>query len=283
MLNREQAWLALCLIEGLGSQVIENLLAHFGHDAAAVFRANAAALRRVSGIGPVLAGRITSADVPLMMQQVETWRASGITLLLRDDQAYPRRLHTLPNPPPVVFIQGSLDTLATFTPRTCAIVGTRTPSPQGVAAAAHLARERAEAGEVLISGLALGIDGQAHRAALDASTSTAAILGGGLLHLYPPAHVPLAERMLERASNVLLSETRPDQPVRVDRLVARNRLIAALADTVIVVESNEDGGALHAARWALQLERPVFTLDLPAAGNQQLIAQGVPALPVPMP
>ena len=120
-----------------------------------------------------------------------------------------------------------------------------------------------------------GIDAHGHTAALNARGTTAAVLGGSLLNIYPPQNQTLAARILHESSGVLLSETRPDLTVRADRLVARNRLIAALSDTIIVVESNEDGGAMHVARWAHKLDRALYTVDLPASGNQRMIEAGV--------
>ncbi|MDZ4767718.1 MAG: DNA-processing protein DprA [Chloroflexota bacterium] len=275
MSAREQAWLVLCLIDGLGSGVLMRLITHFDGDASAVLRADESTLRAVQGIGAVLASRIRAVDAAEMMQQVAAWRRRGIQLLLSDDQFYPRRLHGLPDAPSVIFVMGSVQTLATFRPLTCAIVGTRTPSAAGMAASARLAETHARMGETIVSGLALGIDAHGHTAALNARGTTAAVLGGSLLNIYPPQNQTLAARILHESSGVLLSETRPDLTVRADRLVARNRLIAALSDTIIVVESNEDGGAMHVARWAHKLDRALYTVDLPASGNQRMIEAGV--------
>ncbi|MBE0689237.1 MAG: DNA-processing protein DprA, partial [Anaerolineae bacterium] len=153
-----------------------------------------------------------------------------------------------------------------------AIVGTRNPSEIALGAAQALAFEFARRGYVIVSGLALGIDRIAHMSALAAAGNTVAVLGGGVLNIYPPANKGLADAICGRGA--LLSESHPNAESKPAYLVARNRIISGLCSTLIVVETHADGGAMHAARWAHEHQRALYTLDLPATGNQQLIDQG---------
>ncbi len=273
MTERETAWFALCLTEGIGSSALDALLSSFRGDALAILRADETALRRVRGIGQVLSARIRAIDLASVARRLDAWRAHDIHLLPREHLAYPRRLHALPDPPALLFVRGARDLLALFRPPTSGVVGTRTPSEAGAAEAARIARERARDGAIVVSGLARGIDTLAHRAALNANRLTAAVLGGGFFHLYPPENAALARQMIEMGG-ALLSETPPDMPVSRERLVIRNRLIAALSDRLVMVESEADGGAMHAVRYARQIGRVVQTLNLPASGNQALLAAG---------
>jgi DNA processing protein len=137
--------------------------------------------------------------------------------------------------------------------------------------------ELAERGWCVVSGLAHGIDTAAHYGALAVPNGqTVAVLGGGVLNIYPSENRPLAEAVLRRGA--LLSETHPHMSPSPSALVARNRLISGLSDILIVVETSIDGGAMHAARRAFDQRRAVYTLDSTASGNRALLAEG--ALPL---
>jgi DNA processing protein len=125
---------------------------------------------------------------------------------------------------------------------------------------------------VIVSGLALGIDTQAHIGALGARGRTLAVLGSGVLRVYPEHNLNLAEAILKQGA--LLSEIAPNAPPSPATLVARNRIISGLCDRLIVVETTVDGGAMYAARRAVEQGREVYTLDLGASGNRALIAEG---------
>jgi DNA processing protein len=159
-----------------------------------------------------------------------------------------------------------------------ALVGTRRPSPAAQTAARALTAALIDRGATIVSGLALGIDSLAHHEALAGSGRTLAVLGGGVLNVYPPQHAHLADAISARGA--LLCEVAPDAAVGSPGLVARNRIITGLAECVFIVESQTDGGAMHAGRFAREQGRRLFTLDLPASGNRALIAAGAVALPV---
>jgi DNA processing protein len=156
-----------------------------------------------------------------------------------------------------------------------AIVGTRQPSPEAHQFALDCASVLAQHNTTIVSGLALGIDTYAHQGALTGG-HTLAVMGSGVLNVYPPSNKAIADVI--RIRGALLSENAPNAHATAPRLVARNRLISGLADALIVVQTAPDGGAMHAARFARQQNKPVFALDAPFAGNQQLIEQGATPL-----
>lgn len=274
MRKSDDGWLALALIQHLGGSRLRALRAAFGDDAGAVLSAPPEALQAVRGIGPKIAAAIGAlgpgAGVP-----VEGWAAAGLSWALIDTPGYPEALYALEDPPALI-VQRGVSVLHDAYPLRLAIVGTRTPSTAAAAFAEQISYMAASLGALIISGLALGIDGAAHRGALAAGGRTAAVLGGGVLNPYPPEHRALADTLL--GCGMLLSEKEPYALARTPALVARNRIISALAQALVVVETAADGGAMHAARRALALRRPVFTRDVPDSGNQALLTDGAQPL-----
>lgn len=260
-------WIALSLTGHIGLKTLRALLAHFG-STEAVFAADEAALRQVSGIGPKIAASIRALDVVQISRAVERWQAAGISIIPASDPLFPEKLRLLPDAPAVLFARGQA---VSQTQRAVAVVGTRQPSAQGAKIAADLGAHLAERGCTVVSGLALGVDCAAHEGALRAGR-TLAVLGCGVLRVYPPQHEALAERICQQGA--LISEVAPDVGPSSPRLVARNRLISGLSDALIVVETSAEGGAMHAARRAREQGRPLYVLDSPASGNRALLAAG---------
>lgn len=207
-------------------------------------------------------------------------RASGVLVLLRDDPRYPQILRNDIEPPSVLFVLGDLGCLDR--PRT-AVVGTRRCTGVGAGVARELGRELAMAGVAVVSGLALGIDGAAHRGVLDAAATGGAsappvgVVASGLDVVYPYRHRDLWDAVPD--VGVLLSETPLGSRPTAWRFPARNRIIAALADVVVVVESHAAGGSLHTVTEAER--RDITVLAVPgsvrcpaAAGTNQLLADG---------
>ena len=147
--------------------------------------------------------------------------------------------------------------------RSVAVVGTRSPSPEGLARARSLARELAGAGVTVVSGLARGVDTAAHQACLDAEGRSVAVLGCGIDRVYPPENAGLADRIA--AHGAVLSELAPDAPVSPAALRRRNPVIAAIASATVVIEAGPTSGARITARSALALGRHLFLSDLVAA------------------
>jgi DNA processing protein len=175
----------------------------------------------------------------------------------RHDPNYPRLLRELYDPPPGLFVRGSPSVELLQRPAV-AIVGARACSSYGSQVARLLARELAAAGLVVISGLARGVDAEAHRGALEGGGVTVAVLGCGVDRDYPAAHAQLAARICERG--LVVSEYAPDVEPAPWRFPARNRVIAGLAAATVVVEARERSGALITADFALEAGREVFAV-----------------------
>lgn len=192
------------------------------------------------------------------------------------DALYPDALRILrENAPPRVWMRGAAAVLATR-PRV-AIVGTRRATSYGLRVTAELARAFARAGACVVSGLARGIDGAAHRATLDAGGATIAVLGTGFDHVFPKGHRDLQREIGKRG--LLLTELEPELTGRKFTFPMRNRLIAALADLTIVVEAGDRSGALITAGHAIDLDRPTAAVPGPidqpqSSGTNRLIASG---------
>jgi DNA processing protein len=190
------------------------------------------------------------------------------------DEGYPAALLDLRSPPRVLWAIGDLDTLR---PPVVAIVGTRKATPYGMRATHEIAGALARAGACVVSGMARGIDGAAHIAALDARGRTAAVLGTGVDIAYPTGHRPLHARLREHG--LLLSEELPGSHAGPGSFPRRNRIIAALASITIVVEAGVKSGAIITADHALELGRTLATvpgpIDAPqSAGANALLRDG---------
>ena len=265
---------ALSLSPHIGAKTFDSLLHHFDQDLAAVLAAPQAELLRVKGVGQTIAREIIAIDLTQVAEQMESWRASGVATVTSGDHDYPTPLRELDQAPPILFARGNLG--AALWAKTLAIVGTRNPTKEARYITLQLASKLARADCAVVSGLALGIDTAGHTGALSATGRTVAVLGSGVLNIYPESNRKLAARVLERGA--LISELHPRWGANAQRLVSRNRIISGLSQAVILVESNVDGGAMYAARFAREQGRPVYTFDLPASGNQALIKNGAVVL-----
>jgi DNA processing protein len=184
-------------------------------------------------------------------------RDQGVSWIGRDDPEFPPLLGAIHDPPPGLFVRGAggLDGLCG---PTAAVVGARSCSPYGAHVARMLGRELGRAGLVVVSGLARGVDGEAHRGALDGGAVTVAVLGCGIDRDYPAAHAELAGRI--RATGLVVSEYAPGVQPMPWRFPARNRIIAGLSAATVVVEARERSGALITADLALEEGREVFAV-----------------------
>jgi DNA processing protein len=200
-------------------------------------------------------------------------------IVSRGSASYPPLLAQLHDPPPRLYLRG--ERVAALAEPGVAVVGARSCSPYGAQVARMLGRELATAGLVVVSGLARGIDGEAHRGALDASGTTVGVLGCGIDRDYPARHAELARRIAE--TGLVVSEYPPGTEPAPWRFPARNRIIGALAVATVVVEARERSGALITADFALELGREVFAVpgEITAAlsaGTNRLIRQGAAPL-----
>ena len=262
----DPAWVGLSLVEHLGGKKLRALAAHFNGDLGAILRADETALRQVPGIGPKIAASIRAVNITHVERALSRWEANGVRAILLNDPDYPPMLRAIDDAPPTLFARG----LWSPPKKAIAIVGTRQPSPASVEAAQQLAFALSCRGYAVVSGLALGIDAVAHLGALSSPNGwTLAVLGGGVLNVYPPENRALAKAITTRGA--LLCEVNPGAEAKTPSLVARNRLISGLCDAVIIVETTVEGGAMYAAKRAFEQGRRVYALDIHASGNRMLI------------
>lgn len=268
------AELRLTLVAGVGPLMRQRLVERFG-SAAGVFAAKSDELRAVDGVGPKLGKALremAASDLP--QRELALCQKHGVRLLTQASGEYPRPLREIPDPPGVLFVRGSLlpsDSLAV------AIVGTRHASVYGRDQAERLAGGLARAGFTIISGLARGIDAAAHQAALAAGGRTIAVLGSGVMNIYPPEHEQLAERVI--AQGALVSEYPPQSPPLAGAFPQRNRIVTGMSLGVVVVEAAARSGALISARHAMEQGREVFAVpgrvdSRTSHGCHQLIRDG---------
>jgi DNA processing protein len=248
--------------------------------------AYAAALASVPGVGPAHLRRVLAAAPPSVAWSrsdfsgdvARIWQRHEereITVLLADRPEYPARLAGDPEAPAVLFCQG--DPAVVNRHPTVAVVGTRSPTRYGIGVAAQFGAELAAAGVSVVSGLALGIDGAAHEGACGAGAAPLAVVAGGLDDPYPRRHARLWARVAEQGA--VLSESPAGVRTEKWRFPVRNRLLAALSDVVIVVESRARGGSMHTVNAAVARGTPVGAVpgsirSAPSEGTNAILAEG---------
>ena len=214
---------------------------------------------RRAALGADLARRICES-VELGARAVEQVRSLGLTVVTLDDPGYPERLRRVDMPPPLLFVRGSVGSLGAS--HSIAVVGTRWPSDKGRLFAGWIGSGLARAGAVVVSGLAVGIDGAAHAAVVGEGLATVAVLGGGHARLFPRAHERLADAIVA-AGGAVVAELTPETPASRGTFPRRNRLVSGLADATVVVEAGRRSGALITAGWALEQGRECFLVPGP--------------------
>jgi DNA processing protein len=259
-------WLRLIRSDNVGPRTFRSLINHFGNARIALERLPDLARRG----GANRPGRICSEEDA--RAELTASKRLAVGLVAPGEAGYPPRLATLDDAPPLLGVRGAPDVL--MRPM-IAIVGSRNASAAGLKFAGSLARDLSEAGFVIISGLARGIDQAAHRASL--TRGTVAALAGGHDRIYPPEHEDLLAAMLE--SGGAISEMPLGHVPRARDFPRRNRLISGAALGVVVVEAAHRSGSLITARIAAEQGREVFAvpgspLDPRAAGTNDLIKQG---------
>lgn len=217
--------------------------------------------------------------LPLAEEELARCRQADITLLPYFTSDYPTALHALGGARPVLlYAKGNLGLLQSPA-SILGIVGTRQPSPEGLAAAHRIAYEEAEKGRVILSGLAYGCDAAAHHGALDATGRTIAVIATGLDRAHPEAHQALQDRIIA-SGGLVLSEYPLATPVDTYRLIARDRLQAALSAELLVIECGVQSGTMHTVHFAERYHRPIFALPphtdrlSSLEGNRQLLQSG---------
>jgi len=266
-------WIAFNRIPGIGRVRFGLLEKHF-QSLGDAWQATASALTE-AGLERAVVQRIVAGrpdiDPDAELERLET---TGVRALTWNDAAYPARLKEIYDPPPVLYVRGELfegDEWA------LAVVGTRRPTPYGRQVAEELSLALAQNGICVVSGLARGIDAIAHRAALETSGRTVAVLACGLDIVYPPEHAKLAREISERGA--LVSDYPLGTQPRGDYFPRRNRIMSGISLGVLVVEGDVKSGALITARLALEQDREVFAVpgsifSPQSRGTNSLIQEG---------
>jgi len=284
------AWLRLVLSDGVGNGTARKLLACFGLPDR-VFRQPRATLLQVVTQAQATSLACEPPELPALTEATWNWlhsdpQAQGGTrrILTLSDPDYPAALLEIEDPPLMLYLTGMAHGDLAATLANCiAVVGSRNPTPQGAINARDFARVLAQAGLTVVSGLALGVDGAAHRGALEgiapASTqlATVAVVGTGLDRVYPKSHLALAHVIAQRG--LLLSEYPIGTPPLAANFPRRNRIIAALSRGTLVVEAALQSGSLITARLAAEQGREVFAIpgsihSTQSRGCHALIKQG---------
>jgi DNA processing protein len=274
MADERTLTIALNTLPHLRAAIARDAYERFG-SAAGILAAPPDALRSLRGFGPALAAAVRDLDAPRAgeREQRDAERL-GMRILTLADPGYPARLRTIPDPPRVLYRLGSFEPADDAG---IAVVGARACTVYGKTVAERLGRELGAAGVTVVSGLARGIDGCAHRGALAAGGRTLAVLGAGLDRLYPPEHRGLAAEICTHGA--LFSEFPLGAAPEPWHFPLRNRVISGLARGVVVVEAAVRSGALGTADMALEQAREVFAVPGPvtaptSAGTNRLIRQG---------
>jgi DNA protecting protein DprA len=266
------SWLRLTLIPGIGGQTQRRLLAAFGLPDA-IFAASYEDLKAV--IGDKAASLLLETSNDNLVAEACAWSdGPDQAIVTLADSDYPQALLQLPDPPTLLYVRGRVELLNR---PALAIVGSRNPTPQGVLNSEHFAAAFADAGLVIISGLALGIDAAAHRGALSAGGDTIALIGTGIDRIYPARNHELALEI--GAKGAIVSELPIGTPVSAGNFPRRNRLISGMALGVLVVEATVESGSLITSRLAGEQGREVFAIpgsihSPQSRGCHRLIKQG---------
>jgi DNA processing protein len=247
-------WLALRLVPGLGTLGSVKLLEKL-KSPQAIFRSSASELQ-AAGLSPALARNVASgcSFEDAVTQQEELLKA-GAELISIQDSRYPAQLREIFDPPLVLFVRGRWELLNTHA---IAVVGTRNPTPYGMAATERLTGDLARAGLAIVSGMARGIDTAAHKAALRENADTVAVLGCGVDVLYPADNRKVYEDI--GRSGLLVSEFPMGAPAYPQNFPIRNRIVSGLSLGVLIVEGAQHSGSAITAKLAMDQGREVFAV-----------------------
>lgn len=274
--TEREHWIALSLVRGIGPVTFWQLIERHGSaaEAWAAGPDGMGELRRLSPEAVPAFQTLRREDARALARAVDTaTQRVGARIVTALDDDYPGRLLTLDPRPATLYVAGDH---RAFETRAVAIVGTRRASGYGLAVASEIAQQLSEVEVVVVSGLALGIDGAAHRSAVEADGRSIAVLPSPLDRVYPPRHRALAREMLARGG-ALVTEVPIGGVVGKPDFARRNRLIAGLAEAVVVVEAPDRSGALLTAAAAIAIGRELYAVPGPitamaSRGCNRLIA-----------
>ncbi len=259
---------------GVGSILFKRLTEAFGSPEG-VFHSTSKDLERVEGVGPkVIASLKRFSWKGQVVKELRTVEKVGARLVTWDDEEYPPNLKQIYDPPPLLYVLGSLKPQDQ---RAVAVVGSRYPTTYGQMFAERIAMGLSQRGITLVSGLARGVDSSAHQGALTAGGRTIGVLGCGIDIIYPPENRKLFDQVA--AQGAILSEFPLGTPPDSDHFPIRNRVISGISLGVVVVEATLRSGSLITARFALEQGREVFAVpgnadSARSAGTNRLIREG---------
>ena len=268
-------WIGLSFVHGAGPALFYNLINRFGSPTE-VLNAPGSVTKE---IGSLRSGYLAElSDTGRLRRRAERELSEldkiGARALIRDESDYPELLKHIGQPPPVIYVRGRRSLLNMTS---VAIVGSRAATSYGRRVSRTIARDLAWSGLCVVSGLALGIDAEAHAGALDGEGATTGVLGCGLDVVYPRGNQRLFERIKE--FGLLISEYPLGTPPEGYRFPARNRIIAGLSRAVVVVEASQRSGSLITVQYGLEEGRDIFAVpgqvdSLKSAGTHWLVQQG---------
>jgi DNA processing protein len=266
-------WVGFNLVPRIGPVRLTTLFDHFG-DLESAWRASSTSLRATGLPRDALEGLLYFRSRIDLDAEMEKIGALGLGVLTWESDEYPALLRHIDYPPPLIYLRGDILPADEWA---VAVVGTRTPSAYGKEVVRRLAGGLAENGITIVSGLAFGIDGSAHQAALDVGARTLAVLGCGLDTIYPWRHRDLADRIAE--SGALISDYPLGTKPEAGNFPPRNRLISGLSLGTLVVEAGAKSGALITAGYALEQGRETFAVpgniyNRTSVGANALIQRG---------
>ena len=273
--RRALRWLWLSLISEPGSASADLITEYFHGDINAIYEADPEEYRMIEGLRKPIIDRMCDKSLSYAEEIADYCAGRNIGTVFPDMEAYPRRLAGVQRHPLVLFVRG---TLPKIDENVCiAVVGTRNQTEYGASVAYSISYDMARAGAIIVSGLARGVDGMAHRAAIDAGGKTVAVLGSGVDRPYPYEHAELLEEIT--AHGAVISEYVPTDGPASYRFPARNRIVSALSLGTLVIEAPKRSGALITARDAIKQGRDIFAVpgklgEGNSEGTNELIKSG---------
>ncbi len=273
--NSTVLWIWLSLVCGAGSKSPEMLLDAFGGSVFGIYEAEEKELCELSFLDRTTRTKLCNKELSEARSIYAFCKNEGVGILTYESALYPQRLKRIRNCPTVLYYKGILRDLE---PEVCiAEVGTRDMTEYGASSSYSVAYDLAKAGAIVVSGMAKGVDGMAHRGAIDAGGYTVAVLGNGIDRAYPAEHKPLMEEIIK--NGMVITEFKPFTAPQGRNFPIRNRIVSGLCQGTVVMEAPSKSGALITADIALEQGRDVFAFpgkvgELNSSGTNGLIRRG---------